>query len=163
REPLVDLRVSARPQVFFTNLASITIGFAMYGTSLLCTQIFMAPRSSGYGLGLTMVETGLMMAPSGIMMFLCSRLGARISATRGPRTSLLLGAVVLAVGYGLGLTTHGSVATVVLCAVLVGGGTGITYAAMPALIMDAVPLSETAAANGLNALMRSLGTTSSAA
>ncbi len=34
---------------------------------------------------------------------------------------------------------------------------------MPALIMAAVPATETAAANGLNTLMRSLGTSSSAA
>lgn len=163
REPLVDLRVSSRPQVLFTNLASISIGFAMYGTSLICTQILMSPEGSGYGLGLTMVETGLVMAPGGLMMFVCSRLGARISAARGPRTSLLVGTVVLGVGYAVGLVAHGDVVSVVACSVLVSGGIGIAYAAMPALIMDAVPVSETAAANGLNALMRSLGTTSSAA
>ncbi|WP_239459963.1 MFS transporter [Nocardioides daejeonensis] len=163
REPLVDLRVSARPQVLFTNLASITIGFAMYGTSLICTQILMAPPDSGYGLDLTMVETGLALAPGGIVMFFCSRLGARISAMRGPRTSLLVGAVIIACGYAVGLITHEYLASIIACSVLVSGGIGIAYAAMPALIMDAVPVSETAAANGLNALMRSLGTTSSAA
>jgi hypothetical protein len=34
---------------------------------------------------------------------------------------------------------------------------------MPALIMGAVPITETAAANGLNALMRSMGTSLSSA
>lgn len=42
-------------------------------------------------------------------------------------------------------------------------GIGFGYAAMPMLIMRAVPPSETGASNGLNALARSLGTSTSAA
>lgn len=33
----------------------------------------------------------------------------------------------------------------------------LAYSALPALIMHAVPVSETAAANGLNTLMRTIG------
>lgn len=36
---------------------------------------------------------------------------------------------------------------------------GFAYAAMPTLIMRAVPRTKTAAANGLNAVMRTLGST----
>lgn len=43
------------------------------------------------------------------------------------------------------------------------GALGRAYGAMPALIMRAVPLGETAAANGFNTLMRSLGTSVGAA
>jgi MFS family permease len=47
--------------------------------------------------------------------------------------------------------------------VVVSAGVGLAYGAMPALVMRSVPLSETAGANGFNALMRSLGTTIGAA
>lgn len=47
--------------------------------------------------------------------------------------------------------------------VLVGVGIGFGYAAMPMLIMRSVPQSETGASNGLNALCRSLGTSTAAA
>ena len=47
--------------------------------------------------------------------------------------------------------------------VAVAGGVGFAYASMPALINAAVPISETAAANGINALARSLGTSISSA
>jgi hypothetical protein len=46
---------------------------------------------------------------------------------------------------------------------VIGAGVGLAYAAMPALIMAAVPLSESAAANSLNTLMRSVGTSTAAA
>src|SRR3546814_5885416 len=45
----------------------------------------------------------------------------------------------------------------------IGAGVGLSYSAMPALIMGAVPITESAAANGLNSLMRSIGTSTSAA
>ncbi|WP_342774445.1 hypothetical protein [Actinocorallia herbida] len=46
---------------------------------------------------------------------------------------------------------------------IIRAGVGIAYGAMPALIMSAVPRSETSAANSLNSLMRSLGTSIGAA
>jgi hypothetical protein len=45
----------------------------------------------------------------------------------------------------------------------ISAGIGLAYGAMPALIMGAVPVSETAAANSLNTLMRSIGTSISSA
>lgn len=50
-----------------------------------------------------------------------------------------------------------------LLSALIGVGVGIAYGAMPALIVAAVPRTETAAANGLNTLMRSLGTSTCSA
>jgi len=161
--PLVDLRTSRRPQVLFTNVASIAVGFAMYGMSLMPIQLLLAPGATGYGEGMTLVKAGLVLAPSGLMMYLFSDVGAKISAARGPRTSLAVGIVVLAASYLSMLVMRDQWWQICLASVLLGIGIGIAYAAMPALIMGAVPITETAAANGLNALMRSVGTSLSAA
>ncbi|MFS3127823.1 MFS transporter [Nocardioides sp. Bht2] len=162
-EPLVDLRTSAHPQVLFTNLASVGVGFALYGTSLLFSQILMSPKASGYGVGMTMIEAGMVLAPGGFAMFFAAQIGARISAARGARVSLLWGIAVILGGYLLGVFAHDQLWQVMAINILVSIGIGIAFAATPALIMAAVPISETAAANGLNSLMRSLGTTSSSA
>lgn len=161
--PLVDLRVSAAPQVLFTNFASVAVGFGMYGMSLIPVQILMAPKFTGYGVGLSMTMAGLALAPSGLMMYLTSSIGARISAARGPRISLGAGIVVMALGYVLLLTLRANVWELTIATAVIGAGIGIAYAAMPALIMGAVPLTETAAANGLNSLMRSVGISLSSA
>ncbi len=47
--------------------------------------------------------------------------------------------------------------------IVVSLGVGFAYSSLPALINAAVPMSETAAANGINALARSLGTSVSSA
>lgn len=163
RHPLVDLRVSARPRVLFTNIASIAVGFALYGMSLSFPQLLMAPAETGYGLGLTMVAAGLALAPSGCVMMLLSPVSARISARFGPKLTLGVGSAVIGLGYLCAAAMMDTVWQIMIASVLVAGGVGLAYAAMPALIMGAVPITETAAANGLNALMRSVGTSTSAA
>lgn len=62
-DPLVDLRVTARPQVLMTNAASILVGFAMYAQSLVVPQLLQLPEATGYGLGQSMLAMGLWMAP----------------------------------------------------------------------------------------------------
>jgi MFS family permease len=163
RHPLVDLRVTARRPVLFTNLASVLVGFSLFGTALVLPQLLQAPRTSGYGLGLPLFQAGLCMAPSGLVMMLLSPLSARLTRTRGPRRTLLLGALVIAIGYLAAIPLVHDVFEIVLATVVVSAGLGIAYAAMPALIMTAVPLHETASANGVNALMRTLGTATSSA
>ncbi|MET8875021.1 MFS transporter [Nocardia sp. NPDC004604] len=163
RSPLVDLRVSARPRVLFTNAASIAVGFALYGMSLTFPQLMMAPEQTGYGFGLSMVNAGLALAPTGFVMILLSPVSARLSAARGPKVTLALGSAVIAVGYLCAVVLMNSVWELMVAAMIVAGGVGLAYAAMPALIMGAVPVTETAAANGLNSLMRSIGTSTSSA
>lgn len=163
KAPLVDLRISARPQVLFTNLASVMIGFAMYGTSLIFPQLLMAPSATGYGLGQSMLMTGLALAPGGLVMMALSPVSARLSARKGPKVTLIAGAIVICAGYVVALVLNAEVWQLIVSSMVISAGVGLAFAAMPALIMGAVPITETAAANGLNSLMRAIGTSTSAA
>lgn len=163
REPLVDLRVTARPVVLLTNTASILVGFAMYAQSLVVPQLFQLPEATGYGLGQSMMAMGLWMAPAGLMMMVLAPLGAKLSAARGPKVTLSLGALVIAAGYGSSLALMGSTGGLLVVTLICNTGVGLAYGAMPALIMGAVPQQETASANSFNTLMRSIGTSVSAA
>ncbi|EOD65001.1 MFS transporter, partial [Amycolatopsis vancoresmycina] len=163
RQPLVDLRTSARRQVLLTNIASAVFGFSMFAMSLVLPQLLQLPAATGYGLGRSMLAVGLVMAPSGLVMMALAPVSARITRTRGPKTTLMLGAVVVAAGYALGVVLMSATWHLVLISCVIGAGIGLAYGAMPALVMGAVPVSETAAANSLNTLMRSIGTSVSSA
>ncbi|MFJ7908871.1 MFS transporter [Kitasatospora sp. NPDC096204] len=162
-EPLVDLRVTARPRVLLTNAASVLVGFGMYAQALIIPQLLQLPKATGYGLGQSMLAMGLWMAPGGLMMMVVSPLGGKLSAARGPKFTLVAGALTMAVGYGLALPLMGSTWGVLVVTIVCNSGVGLAYGAMPALIMSAVPLTATASANSFNTLMRSLGTSVSAA
>ncbi|WP_406494211.1 MFS transporter [Streptomyces sp. NBC_01604] len=158
RQPLVDLRTTARPQVLFTNLASVALGFSMFAMSLVLPQLLQLPEVTGYGLGKSMLTVGLVLAPQGLVMMAMSAVSAAITKAKGPKLTLMIGALIVASGYALNIVLMSEVWHLVLVSCIIGAGIGFTYGAMPALIMGAVPASETAAANSLNTLMRSLGT-----
>ncbi|MFB1043550.1 MFS transporter [Streptomyces chrestomyceticus] len=161
--PLVDLRTTARREVLLTNLTSIMVGVAFYAISLVLPQLLQLPASTGYGLGQSMVVAGLCVAPLGLTMMLTAPVYARISARRGPKATLMLGMLIIAVGYGAGLGLMSAAWQTVIISVIVGAGIGLAYSSLPALIVGAVDPSETSAANGLNTLMRSIGTSVSSA
>lgn len=163
RDPLVDLRVASRRPVLLTNLASIAIGFAFFISTGSLPIVLESPTTSEIGLGQPLIVASLCLMPLGLVMFFMSPIAARLSNARGPRTSLILGSLIVALGFGLGIVLLGEVWHVILISTVMGIGIGLAYAAMPTLIMRAVPPSETAAANGLNSVMRTLGSSVSAA
>ncbi|MFD7026333.1 MFS transporter [Promicromonospora sukumoe] len=161
-EPLVDLRVTARGTVLFTNLASIAMGFALFASNVVFPQLLELPTAAG-GLGLTLMQASLILMPSGLVMLAMSPVAGRLAHRFGAKPLLASGAAVIAVSYVIAVVVELDVWHVLVVNIVVGIGIGLGFAAMPALIMQVVPSHETGAANGLNTLMRSLGTTSAAA
>lgn len=163
RNPLVDLRVTARPTLLLTNIATVLVGFAMFASFVVTTQIMQADPGTGYGFGLSLIGAGLAMVPMGAMMAVLSPASARLSSRRGPRTTLTLGGLSLVAG-NLAIAVRPSTLTLLIVAtVIVAAGAALAYSALPLLVIRAVPDTETAAANSLNTLMRQLGMATCAA
>jgi MFS family permease len=159
--PLVNLRIAARPTVLFTNLASVAIAFSYLIASVTLPQVLQLPSVSGFGL--TLITASFVLVPSGLAMMATSPMSARLAARVGARTVLICGALLIALSYAMAILFSTELWQIALVNISVGVGVGMGYASMPALIMGAVPASATAAANGLNALMRTVGMTASAA
>jgi MFS family permease len=158
REPLVDLRITARRQVLFTNLAGLALGFSMFALQLVVPQLMQLPKQTGYGLGQSLLAVGLVMAPQGLVLMAVAGLSAAISRTKGPKVTLMIGAVIVAAGYALNIVMMSEIWQLVVISCIIGAGVGFAYGALPMLVMGAVPVSETAAANSLNTLLRAVGT-----
>ncbi|WP_306367305.1 MFS transporter [Nocardiopsis sp. CC223A] len=163
RAPMVDLRTAVLPPVLLTNIASYFAGFAMFLNGLVLTQELQVPTETGYGLALPVVTAGLLMVPSGLMMLAFSPVAGRMLDRWGGKPTLLIGLALMGLTYLVRVLVPGSLVNAVLGSTLVSVGTAISFAAMPVLIMSAVPRGGTAAANGINALVRSLGTSSASA
>lgn len=161
--PLVDLRIAAHPPVLMTNIASVLVGMGLYAQLLVLPQVLQLPTATGHGLGQSMLAMGLWSAPGGLAMMAVSPLSARLITARGPRPTLVSGALVIAAGYLAAVVLMGSTWGVMTAGIIISGGVGLAYGAMPALIMASVPHSEMGSANSFNTLMRSIGTTTSAA
>ncbi|MBT2268914.1 MFS transporter [Rhodococcus erythropolis] len=162
-QPMVDLRTSAKRPVLLTNVASILVGFSMYANNLSTTQQLQMPKISGYGFELGVMAAGLCMIPAGLAMVFFAPVSANITKRFGAKITLIVGGTVLALAYIVRVFLTGSIALIIISAAVVSIGTAIAYSAMPMLIMRSVPITETASANGLNSLLRSVGTSTSSA
>ena len=160
--PLVDLRVAVRPAVLTTNLASVAMGFALFSSNVAFPQLLQLPEQVG-GLGIALLPASVALMPSGLAMLAMSPISGRIESKIGPKPLLVSGAIVIAAAYLASVLVPFGVLSIIIVNGVIGIGIGLGYAAMPALIMSAVPASETGSANGLNTLMRSFGTTTASA
>lgn len=170
RNPLIDLTIATERRVLLTNIASVAAGFAFYSMQLIPIRLLTSPGESpgGLGLDLDLLTASLLLTPSGLAVFLSSHASALLAKKFGPRISLAVGGCILGVGYAILLVAITGPwpltwSSVLFVSVVTGAGIGTAYASMPSLIMQAVPARQTGEANGVNALMRVVGTALSAA
>jgi MFS family permease len=158
RAPVLDLRSSAKRNVLLTNVMSFLVGFAFYVNFITATEQLQLPTATGHGFGASPLTAGLLMLPASIMMIVSSPVSAVITRRLGVRSTLMIGSGALACGYLFRALPVLSPWQVALGTMIVSVGIGLTYSALPIMVMRSVPVTETAAANGLNMVVRLVGT-----
>ncbi|MGA7434988.1 MAG: MFS transporter [Solirubrobacterales bacterium] len=157
KDPLAEVSLMAHPPVLMTNIATLFIGFGMFGSFILIPQLVEAPVSSGYGFGYSATQAGLVMLPAALMMLVAGPLSGRLGTMVGNKVPLALGGALAGIGLlGMGFM-HETVLPIILWNIVSSMGVGLAFAAMPNLIMESVPASRTGEATGFNALIRSVG------
>lgn len=158
RNPLVDLRVTARRPVLLTNLTAICMGFALFASNVAIPQILQLPTAGSAGLGLSLVQASLVLMPAGLFSMATAPLAGKLITAVGPRAVMIGSALLLAASYGYAALAPRGVLSMGIVMVLVGVAVGAGYAAMPAVIMASTPREQAGSANSVNGLMRSVGT-----
>ena len=156
-QPLADVELLSRPPVLMTNLATLLVGFGMFGSFILIPQLAEAPERTGYGFGLGATGAGLLMLPGALVMLVAGPLAGALVRRFGGKLPLALGAAVSAAGLLLLGLDHGTETAMIAWNIVLSIGIGLAFAAMPNLIFDAVPMAETGEATGFNTLVRSVG------
>ncbi len=162
-DPLVDMRALSNPPVAVTNVASIFVGFALFASFVGTANYVQAPEATGYGFGSSVLVAGLCLMPSGILMLVLAPVAARLMKLWGAGRVLFVGGLIIAAGLVVRIILTDSLWEIILGSTIVGAGTGIAYASLPSLINMHTPAADLAAANGINTLARSLGSTLSSA
>jgi EmrB/QacA subfamily drug resistance transporter len=156
-EPLADVAALAHPPVLMTNIATLLVGFGMFGSFILIPQLADAPTSTGYGFGSSATGGGLLLLPGSLFMLVLGPLSGVVGSMLGNKVPLAIGGFLTAAGLALLSAFHGTPLEVVTFSTVMCAGIGFAYAAMPNLIIEAVPPHQTGEATGFNALIRSVG------
>jgi MFS family permease len=131
KSPLVDLRTSAQPIIVLTNASSVLVGFALMAISLAAPQLLQIPNIPGvvdYGMGQTILATGLLLAPGGLMMMFLSPVSARLNIHIGPKFTLFSGALIITLGYVLSIFLMSEPWQICLVMVVTSAGVGMAIA-----------------------------------
>ena len=157
RVPLVDVRILARRGVRAANGVALMLGVAMYTTFVLIPQVVREPRSTGFGLGSSIFQAGLFLAPCTLAMLVVGMLAGRVQARFGIKRALVGGAAVGLVSQLVLTFSERSPSLIAFASLLLGVGFGLSFSAMTTLAVQAVPASLTGVAGGMNHLSRLVG------
>jgi EmrB/QacA subfamily drug resistance transporter len=157
RHPLVDMKVMRLHPVWTTNLAAFLVGFGMYSGFVLLPQFVQTPASSGYGFGASVTESGFFLIPSTLMLLIFAPLAGRLSNAVGPKVPLLLGCIGVTLAFVVLAATADERWQIYFASTLLGIGVAFAFAALPILIVRAVPPDQTSVASGMNVIVRTIG------
>ncbi|MGX6447822.1 MFS transporter [Patulibacter sp. S7RM1-6] len=152
-EPLVDLRLLRHRAVLTANVTGLVVGTAMYLSITLITQAVQRPD----GLDETVFVAGLVLVPFSVTSFLSSRWLGRIQARTGVRATLPIGCAFLSLAALFFALTGDALWQAAVTMALFGCGVGLTFAAMPAFIVGAVPREVTSSAMSFYQVTRYVG------
>ena len=155
--PLVQLRLLRHPSVLSGDACAMVLGVAMYMALSGVTEFVQSPRSDGYGFSASAVVAGLVLIPMSCFMLTGSRTLPTLVARVGIRAVLTLGCLVVALSCGFFAVLHGALWEAFVMMGVLGVGLGTTFAAIPGLIVQAVPARETGSAMGFYQVVRYIG------
>jgi MFS family permease len=156
-EPLLDMATLVLPRIRMTNVTTWFVGFGFFGFSTILTQFFQEPKSTGYGIGASATEAGLFLVPGLVLITITSFFAGRLSARVGPTLTLRLGVAVGTIGMGGLALSHATPVAVVLWTAILYIGVGGAFGAMPTIILQAVPPSQSGQSAAINIIIRMVG------
>jgi predicted MFS family arabinose efflux permease len=155
--PLIDMRMMRLPAVWTTNVVALLVGIGMFATFAFLPELLQTPTSAGYGFGASITQSGLILLPSSVTMFVVGQCSGRLTKRFGGRLLVVVGSLIGAASMALIAFAHDSRWEIYLASALLGVGIGLAFTAMAALIVAAVPPEQTGAASGMNANIRTIG------
>ncbi|WP_405578652.1 MFS transporter [Streptomyces sp. NBC_01190] len=155
--PLIDMNMMRRPAVWTNNLVALLFGIGMYAVFAFLPEFVQTPKSTGYGFGASITQSGLILLPMTVTMFLVGLGSSSFAARVGGKTVVLLGSLIGTGSMALLAFAHTQTWELYLATAVMGVGFGLAFAAMSSLIVSAVPPEQTGVASGMNANIRTIG------
>ena len=155
--PLVDLRLARGRVAATAHSAVLLVGLSNYLLIASVPVLAQAPPADGAGFGTSIVVAGLALLPFSAASVLAGRLARLLADRAGPHVVLPVAALVQSGAFLLFGFARTELWQVFLVMAVSGLGVGAAFAAFPALVISAVPSSETGSAMSLNQVLRYVG------
>lgn len=163
--PLIDLRVLTAPPVLLTNLATLALGYLLFGMFFLVPHLVGAPTHAPssvagelhYGFAASAAQTGLYLVPAAIGQLVGGLLTGLIERRWSPKWPFAAGMVVGAASAAGLAAWHNQPWQVMIGMLVLGTGVGFSIGTSGTLVTQAVREQDTGVSNAINAALRRVG------
>jgi MFS family permease len=156
-DPLVDLRQVRNRSVLTADISGFLLCVALYLFLPVSVEFVQIPKSTGYGFGVSIAVSGLVLVPLSVATFVASRFRAGFERRFGTRSMIPLGSTIFAISAAFFAFEHRALWEAFVAVGCAGLGYGFSFAAMPGFIVRAVPANATGSATGFYQVLRSIG------
>lgn len=153
----MDLRLIRDRTVFAAHLTTMMGGIGMYLLISLVTRYVQTPSSAGYGLGASVVVTGLILVPFSVGSLAVSRVVRILVRTQTPVRLLPVSCLLSLAALLTFVFAHGHLWQIFVTMALAGLGVGMNFAVTPGLVVASVPAHETGSAMSFNQVVKYIG------
>lgn len=157
-EPMVDVRLMATPGQWPVQLTAFLFGMSVLGAQIpLSTFARTDPDTAGYGLGADAAFVSTLIGVYVVFLAVGAFTLPLTSRLFGSRGALVVGSLLVAVGYALWLPFHDSTGQALVNMGVAGLGSGALVAALPATAAAAAPPDRTGFATGMTNATKTVG------
>ncbi|MBB3045204.1 MFS transporter [Nocardioides soli] len=157
-EPIIDVRLLRAPGQWPVQLTAFLFGMSVLGAQIpLSTFARTDPDVAGYGLG---ASAGFVSTLIGIYVIFMAIGAFSLPLTArafGPRGSLVVSSLLVAVGYAMWLPLHDTTLQALVNMAVIGLGSGALVASLPAAAAAAAPPERTGFATGMTNATKTVG------
>jgi EmrB/QacA subfamily drug resistance transporter len=155
REPMIDLKLLSKRNVFVTNISAFVVGLGMFMMFEAVTYLVRMPAPVGFGSSI--FEAGLLQVPGSVILLAVGPMAGILINKRGAKMPLVLGSIVLSTSFYSLYAMHDTKAQLVLGLMVMSIGMGMVMVAMINIIMQSVSQTETGIATAMNTIFRTVG------
>lgn len=155
--PLVNLRLLGSRPVATTMIVGMLTTTAIAGAATLIPIMVQTPHQAGYGFGASALGSASFTVLAGVTTTAFGMLLGVMAKRLGMRTPLIAGCLVLALGVASLAFWHTERWQVIVFWAIAGIGGGITYGAIPNLVVAAVPAEQQGVGSGMVGLLQNVG------
>jgi len=153
--PLIQLKLLRIRNVLVANLVGIISGISMF--SLFFAVVYFTELQKPFGLGLDVITAGLTLAPATILMLVAGPGLGRLVIKTGPKPTIVLGAGIAIVGFGLFLFNRATTMDVTLATAVSMVGVISVIIPIVNMISISLPKDSVGTGLGLNTMLRNMG------
>lgn len=158
KEPLLNIRLLLNREILLVNLSAAILGLTWNQFTQFWSIFLQQPTASGAGLGLSASISGLVLQPQTLMAFIGGPVAGWFYIRYGTRSSMVVGALVLALTWIAAMFKHDTIPFIVVLMIFMGLSSAFLYAMLPIILAREAPIERTSEAAGMMTVVRGTAT-----